>query len=92
MENEEVQFKETPEEVRDKEIKEPFMDSMIRISALVILVATIVLDFMGFKSEYTSFILGGSVTLYILGKKGIMLILGKYSGYSLKELDDYFKK
>ena len=66
-------------------------DILIRLTSLIIIIGVVISDYLGYKSQYSSFILGGAATIYIFGRKGLMLILGKYSGYSLDEIDKFFK-
>ncbi len=75
------------ENVFNSSFDEPFL----RITALIILVSIIVADYLGYKSQYSNFALGGAVTLYVFGRKGLLLLISKQTGYKLEELTKFLK-
>ncbi len=64
-------------------------DLFIRIISILTIIGIVVADYVGFKSSYANFILGGSVTVYIFGRKGLIIILSKFSGMKLSEVEEY---
>ncbi len=71
---------------------ENYSDYFTRATSLVIILIVMMADYLGFKSQYSSFILGGAATIYIFGRKGFIVLISKYSGRTLEEIDDFFKK
>jgi len=84
-------MEEEKEEVRvDKKKKDD--EEILRIFSLVVILSVVIADYLGYQSQYSSFLLGGSATVYALGRKGLLIIIAKATGYSIKEIDDFIYK
>ena len=63
-------------------------DKFIRFLSLVIIVAVVIADYLGYTSKYSDYVVGVCATFYLLGRKGLIILFGKKIGYDAKELDD----
>jgi hypothetical protein len=79
----------TEEEKEPATVSTRYDDKYIRCLSLLIFIAVIVADYMGYVSKYSDYVLGITATAYIFGRKGLMLILGKKLGYDKDELKDF---
>jgi len=75
-------------EEEKKPISSTSDDKIIRFFSLVIIVAVVIADYLGYESKYSDYVVGVCATFYLLGRKGLIILFGKKIGYDAKELDD----
>ena len=68
-----------------------YEELFIRGSAFIIMILIVIADYLGHTSQYAHYVLGGAVVLYMFGKKGLLVLISKWSGYKITDLDAYLK-